>query len=257
MNSDTAPALACREAGPQGLPAFVLLHGFGGSGHTYDPVLDRLAEKAHVLLPDLPGHGDSFDVAGSRHPRAAAEAVLATADAHGAGRFHLAGFSMGGAVACLAALQAPDRVLSLTLLAPGGFGTEIAAETLRDFAVARDPSAVRAGISRMMAPGAVPSEEDVAQTVAERGNEALVAELAEIAAMITRDGKQGAIPRAMLAEIACPVRVVWGTADPVLPVSHSRDLPPGFELRLVDGAGHFLVREAPDAVLDALLAALG
>jgi pyruvate dehydrogenase E2 component (dihydrolipoamide acetyltransferase) len=50
------------------------------------------------------------------------------------------------------------------------------------------------------------------------------------------------------------VRVVWGTADPVLPVSQSDDLPPGFDLRLVDGAGHLLVDEARDAVLEALSA---
>jgi len=257
MTDSNAPVLACREAGPADKPALVLLHGFGGSGRHFDAVLDPLAAKSHVLLPDLPGHGQSFDVSGSRHPRAAAEAVLATMDALDCKRFHLAGFSMGGAVACLTALQAPDRVLSLTLLAPGGFGTEIAAATLREFAAAREPEAVRSALAKMMAPGATPPEEAVAQVVAERANDALVGELVAIADMITRDGKQGAIPRSMLAGIACPVRVVWGTADPVLPVSQSNDLPPDFELRLVEGAGHILADEARDAVLDALAASPG
>jgi pyruvate dehydrogenase E2 component (dihydrolipoamide acetyltransferase) len=175
-------------------------------------------------------------------------------DALGRDRFHLAGFSMGGAVACLTALQAPERVLSLTLLAPGGFGPEIAAATLRAFAAARTPDEVRSGLSKMMAPGAVVPDEDVAQVAGERANDRLVGELVAIAELITRDGRQGAIPRSMLETIACPVRVVWGTADPVLPVSQSDDLPPGFDLRLVDGAGHLLVDEARDAVLEALSA---
>ncbi|QKV20465.1 alpha/beta fold hydrolase [Oricola thermophila] len=234
----------------------MLLHGFGGSGAHFRPVAEDLAARARVTMPDLPGHGASFDVAGSRHPRAAAEAVLATADAAGIGRFHLAGFSMGGAVACLIALAAPERVLSLTLLAPGGFGTEIAAGTLREFGIAREADAVRRALAKMMAPGATPPEREVALIAAERENERLAGEIAAIAEAITRDGKQGEIPRAMLAGIRCPVRVVWGTADPVLPVSQCRDLPENFRVDLVEGAGHMLVAEAPEAVRAALAAQL-
>lgn len=255
-DNDSPPVLACREAGPEDAPVLVLLHGFGGSGHHFDPVLGSLTSKARVVLPDLPGHGRSYDVSGSRHPRAAAEAVLKTMDAQGCERFHLAGFSMGGAVACLTALQAPERVLSLTLLAPGGFGTEIAAATLREFAAAQTPEDVRSGLSNMMAPGADVSEEEVTQVVGERANNALVRELVAIAELITRDGRQGAIPRPMLEKITCPVRVVWGTADPVLPVTQCSDLPAGFDIRLVEGAGHLLVHEARDAVVEALSASL-
>ncbi len=255
-DNDSPPVLACREAGPEGAPVLALLHGFGGTGHHFDPVLDDLTQNSRVVLPDLPGHGRSFDVSGSRHPRAAAEAVLATMDALGHERFHLAGFSMGGAVACLTALQAPKRVLSLTLLAPGGFGPEIAAATLREFAAAQTPEDVRSGLSKMMAPGAQVPEDDVVQVVGERVNDGLVKELVTIAELITRDGRQGAIPRPMLESIACPVRVVWGTADPVLPVTQCSDLPAGFEIRLVEGAGHLLVDEAREAVVEALSAPL-
>ena len=107
-----------------------------------------------------------------------------------------------------------------------------------------------------MAPGATPPEAELAQLLRERENETLRETLAAIAAMITKDGRQGAIPRSDLARISCPVRVVWGTQDPVLPVSQSRDLPPQFDLRLVPGAGHMLVHEARDAVIETLLASV-
>ena len=245
--------LAGKPGGRMARP-LVLLHGFGGSGHTFDPLLDDLGDR-RVILPDLPGQGRSFDVSGSRHPKAGAEAVLATLDAIGCDEFHLGGFSMGGAVACLVALKAPERVRSLTLLAPGGFGSDIAADTLRSFGAAREEIAISAALSRMVAPGTQPPAEDVAALVAERANDALVAELTAIAEMITRDGKQGEIPRAVLAGIACPVHVLWGTADPVLPVAQSRDLPQQFQLRLAEGAGHLLVHEATGAVLETLAAA--
>jgi len=249
-----AAVLAYREAGPPDGDLLVLLHGFGGSAHTFDPLLDDLGDR-RVILPDLPGHGRSFDVSGSRHPKAGAEAVLATLDAIGCREFHLGGFSMGGAVACLIALKAPERVKSLSLLAPGGFGSDIAAETLRAFGAAREETAISAALSRMVAPGTEPPADDVAALARERRNDGLVSELTAIAEMITRDGKQGEIPRAMLARIACPTHVLWGTADPVLPVSQSHRLPPHFTVRLVEGAGHMLVHEATGAVLETLAAA--
>lgn len=246
--------LACREAGrPDGEP-LVLLHGFGGSGRTFDPILGGLGDR-RVILPDLPGQGRSFDVSGSRHPKAGAEAVLATLDAIDCQDFHLGGFSMGGAVACLVALKARERVKSLTLLAPGGFGRDIAADTLSTFGAAREEAEIGAALSRMVAPGTEPPAKDIVMLARERTNGALVAELTAIAGMITRDGKQGVIPREMLAGIACPVHVLWGTADPVLPISQSYDLPPHFEVRLAEGSGHMLVHEATGAVLETLAAA--
>jgi pyruvate dehydrogenase E2 component (dihydrolipoamide acetyltransferase) len=53
------------------------------------------------------------------------------------------------------------------------------------------------------------------------------------------------------------VRVVWGKADAVLPVSNSHDLPVGAELRVVDGAGHMVHLEKPAAVVEAVAAATG
>lgn len=248
--------LSCGVIGEGGKPALVLLHGFGGSGRHFGPLAGALGGPARLYLPDLPGHGGSAGVDGKRHARAAGDAVLATLDEAGCRDFHLAGFSFGGAVAALVALGAPDRVRSLTLLAPGGFGPEIAADTLRRFAAARTPDALRAALRDMGGPGYAPAAGEIEALAQERSDERLHTELAAIAAAITRDGRQGVIPRSDLARIACPVRVLWGTADPVLPVSQSRDLPPQFELRLIEGAGHMLVDEARDAVIDALLDSL-
>ena len=254
--ADADIVLSARQVGIESGETLVLLHGFGGSGHSFDPVLEDLGRKARLILPDLPGHGGSVEVGGKRHPRAGADAVLSTLDRLGIEHFHLGGFSMGGAVACLIAMKAPGRVKSLTLVAPGGFGPEIAAATLRQFARARSREELRDALSRMVAPGAEVPETDLAALEAERRDEALVGELTAIAEMITRDDRQGELPRESLAAIECPVRVLWGTDDPVLPVTQSRDLPDGFALRRIEGAGHMLLHEAREAVTDAFLAAL-
>jgi len=105
------------EAGQGGRP-FVLVHGFTGSSDDFVDVLPALASRGRTLAPDLRGHG------GTSRPGAPedytferlAEDLLAFLDAVGAGSCDLLGHSMGGMVAQLVTLRAPERVASLILM---------------------------------------------------------------------------------------------------------------------------------------------
>lgn len=48
-----------REAGPQGAPTIILLHGFPSSSRQFDTLIPLLATKYHVVAPDFPGFGQS------------------------------------------------------------------------------------------------------------------------------------------------------------------------------------------------------
>ncbi len=48
-----------QESGRVGAPPVVLLHGAGASGWMWSKQVPELAQKMHVLVPDLPGHGQS------------------------------------------------------------------------------------------------------------------------------------------------------------------------------------------------------
>ena len=91
----------------------VLLHGFAGTGRLWDPVVARLdGERYRPLAPDLRGHG----TAATRRPvsfEGCVEDVLGLV-AH---PFTLVGYSMGGRIALLAALAAPERIERLVLVA--------------------------------------------------------------------------------------------------------------------------------------------
>jgi len=52
-------SLFYREAGPQGAPTIVLLHGFPSSSHMFRDLIPQLADKFHVIAPDYPGFGYS------------------------------------------------------------------------------------------------------------------------------------------------------------------------------------------------------
>jgi pimeloyl-ACP methyl ester carboxylesterase len=102
-------------------PPLVLLHGIGHRRQAWNAVAGLLAPDRELILVDLPGHGESppLRLAGRAPVQAMAEEVLGFFDSHGLDRPHVAGNSLGGALALIAA--APGRAASVTGLSPAGF----------------------------------------------------------------------------------------------------------------------------------------
>ncbi|HKA03209.1 MAG TPA: alpha/beta fold hydrolase, partial [Acidimicrobiales bacterium] len=111
-------------AGEQG-DVVLLVHGYGGDRNSWLFLQEPLAARYRVYALDLPGHGTSAKDVGDGTLDVLAGAVTGVLDALGAGRAHLVGHSMGGAVVLAVAARDPGRVASLTLIAPSGFGSEI------------------------------------------------------------------------------------------------------------------------------------
>ncbi|TIQ21800.1 MAG: alpha/beta fold hydrolase [Mesorhizobium sp.] len=228
----------------------VFLQGFGGCHGDWHEVISILAAGSRTLAYDLPGHGLSLDFPGGGPARTAARAVLADLAARDIQRVHLVGHSMGGAAAVLMALAEPEAIASLTLLAPGGFGTEINGPLLRRYAAAAGKSEIRACFAAMSGPQSPPSERIVDVLGEMRARPGQLHKLVEIAAAMTRDDRQGVIPRERLETLNMPVMVVWGTDDTVLPFSQADGLPAHFHLHHVLEAGHMLVEEAPGLIAE-------
>ena len=232
--------------GPAGgdAPVVVLLHGFGGSREGWAAVQERLAD-ARTLAFDLPEHGEAL---GSPHGPSTIDARNAVL--REIGRLetpvHLVGHSRGGAIAVLAALKAPERIASLTCLAPGGFGPKIADDALGRFASARSEAEVRDALGALYAP-ARPSRRAVAAQVAWRKDPRAVPAMEGIAATLAPNGVQGTLDLERLRDAPFPVLVAWGERDAVLPAHQARAVP-GARIEILEGAGHMLPMEAPDRV---------
>ncbi|MCP1199908.1 alpha/beta fold hydrolase [Notoacmeibacter sp. MSK16QG-6] len=237
----------------------VLLHGFGGTHKVWRAVIGALARKNEglsILAYDLPGHGANLDAPGAGPPKRSAELIAADLKRRGIERFHLAGHSMGGAIASLIAFSKPDATASLTLVAPGGFGPEIDIETLKKFAAAKKDDELRESLSRMSGPRVEMTDDDIAPLVAMRRQPGQMDTLKRIADGMTRDGKQGCLPAEWLEKLSMPVNLIWGTADSILPYRQTENAPAHFALHTLDGAGHMLPEERPSEVAQVLVEAI-
>ncbi len=102
-----------REAGDPEAPSLLLLHGFPSSSHMYRNLIPALAERYHVVAPDMPGFG--FTEAPSRDNYAYRFDVLAQVverfiEKIKLGRYALMVFDYGAAVGFRLALRHPDRI---------------------------------------------------------------------------------------------------------------------------------------------------
>lgn len=240
--------------------SLVLLHGFGGIGALWAPVIRRLDPDLPLIVYDLPGHGRSLDSNAVGHAGVMAKAILADLERRGVSRFHLCGHSMGGAVASLIALRAADAVQSLTLLAPGGFGFDIDHEALRRYGSATDIDSLLIALKAMMAAHHQPDATVLTALSEARGQAGATDALMVIlqSFLVERNGRtgQGTLPLSAFATLALPTRLLWGTEDQIVSVTQANNIWPGAELTLIDGAGHMLMEEAPDAIARAIEASV-
>jgi pimeloyl-ACP methyl ester carboxylesterase len=274
---------------PQGFPV-ILLHGFPDDVRAWDGVAPALAAAGHrVLVPYLRGYGPTrfLDPAAPRMAQQAAigQDVLDFMDAVALPRVALAGYDWGGRAACLGAIVAPERVRALVTI--GGYNVQ------NTVAPPRPASAVqerahwyqwyfntergrlgleqnRREICRLLwqdwSPGWRFDDATFDRTARSFENPDFVEIV--IHSYRHRHGHAPGEPRFDALElrlagrppITVPSIVLHGAEDTVDPPrrteAHMSLFPAGTERRVVAGAGHFMPREQPRAVADAMLGLL-
>ena len=115
--------VAYREVHEDARASALLVHGLGASGHSFVRCWEAIANvgaRRRVLVPDLPGFGDS-DKRRYRYTIPFwAERLLRLLDARGVERTDVVGHSMGAQIALWLGLHHPDRLRRLVLVSPAG-----------------------------------------------------------------------------------------------------------------------------------------
>jgi pimeloyl-ACP methyl ester carboxylesterase len=250
--------------------AVLFVHGVGGWAENWIETIDRVAASGRRAIAfDLPGFGDSTAVKGARYfdpldPFYPA-VVEGVRRALGLERPHLVGHSLGGGIAAVTAIVHPEAWRSLTLVAPGGFGPEIAL-FLRVFSLAilrfttwlpRPASTGRAVLESCFHDRTrIPSHLYTENTRYDRTYPETLRVMRSVATFrgVRRSLREAWLARA--AEYRGPVLVVWGRHDGIIPPSHVAALQqayPNAELKVIEDAGHLVMPEQPDAFVAALL----
>ncbi len=247
----------------------VLLHGITDSAKTYEPLAARIDDRFKVFAVDFRGHGESDKPDGPYHTDAYADDVRHFIREVIGSPVLLEGHSLGGAVSVQVGATAPDLVTGLILEDPPLYfvneideiytalfeGIVVMATTLQDgsqdpdhwfdvMANAPDPYSGKPGIETM-------------------GEERIRLRLESIGQMkpqALRNAIDGSLKwdtDAVLAEVACPVTLLWGdpaagavmTADEV-----ARAVQIMVDCKAVQAAtvGHLIHDQAPDVWLEAV-----
>ncbi len=232
---------------PAEQPPVLFVHGAGGT-HQQWLYQVRDLDRAPSFAPDLPGHGRS-EGTGRDSIAAYGDWLVAFADAAGLERAVWVGHSMGGAIALDVALRYPERVAGLGLVSTGA-RLRVAPVLLEG--IRQDKEAAVDQLSEWLY-GPEADAELVRQGRRQMNEIPADVLYGDFAACDRFDVMD------RLGEIAAPTIVVCGTKDRMTPSKYSvylRDQIAGAELRLVEGAGHMVMVEQPQAVIQAVTALL-
>ncbi len=261
-------------SGNHGDPAVLLIMGTSAQGIGWpDELVDVLVAGGHqVIRFDHRDTGRSSCVNFAAQPYALADMAanaVAVLDGHDIGAAHIAGASLGGAIAQWLAVHRPERVLSLTAIMTGPMGHNAgpawaralagkdpdpgdlpppAPQLLRHLAErAARPQTTReqqvdAAVEtwRVLNGEALPFDEPAARRLVETSHDRAT----DFAAAAHHDlaGRQVTPDRlAPLSRITAPTLVIHGTADPLRPLPHGQALAAQItqaRLEAVPGMGH-------------------
>ncbi|MFM9916983.1 MAG: alpha/beta fold hydrolase, partial [Rhizobacter sp.] len=219
--------LHVRDSGPRDASAVILIHGFGGSLHTWEPWAQVLAADHRVIRFDLPGSGLSApDPTGDYTDARSLQLLIALMDQLGVAHASVVGHSIGGRIAWTFAARHPERVDKLVLVAPDGFASpgfeygqapEVPA-TVQLMRYVLPKPLLRMSLAPAYADASFLSDELTTRyhdlMLAPGSRDALIARMRQTTLVD---------PLPLLRSIRAPTLLVWGEKDAMIPFANSAD----------------------------------
>lgn len=254
-----------RDQGKSTGPTLILIHGTSASLHTWEPLISRIGEQFRLVSLDLPGHGLTGANSQRDYSRQAmVSSIWVLMDHLGITSATLVGNSLGGSIAWASALDKPERVKSLVLLAPSGAPKKEESRSNIGFRILQ--TSIGQSLMKHVAPRFI-IESSLYQTVVNTDliDDAMVDRYWELLRL--KGNRQAMIDLAntprdekawrRFSTITAPTLIIWGEEDGVLPISmldtFEREFDQVRSIRL-PGIGHLPMEEAVEKVAAGLVA---
>lgn len=224
-------------------PDLVMLHGWSMHSGVWHQLADSLAERFTLHLVDLPGHGHSdwqtgqFDF----------DQLLPALAENTPEKAYWMGWSLGGLISLAMAQRFPQKIKKLILMAATprfvkaqDWPCAMQAKVFEDFAANLDVDQQQT-LQRFLllqAKGAKQSRDTIRQLsreLASQHSPETQALHAGLDCLLARDMRQA------LADLNCPVQLILGTRDTLIPADMAEfatTLNPALQTAVIDGAGH-------------------
>lgn len=237
----------------------VFVHGYGGDKNSWLFVQEPISADRATYALDLPGHGASTKDVGDGSVATLASSLVGFVNQLGLPRVHLVGHSMGAAVATIAAADpaAAGKVASLTLIAPVGYGPEVNAGYIRGFALAETRRELKPHLQQLFADQSLVNRQLIDDLLKYKRLDGVDAALASIVAALLDSERSAVDVTAEQASFGGNTVAVWGAQDKVVPANNAGSLKGKATVHTVDGAGHMVHMEKPQAVIAAINEAIG
>ena len=229
--------------------AIIFIHGFGGDLNNWMFNQEELSKSFNTFAIDLPGHGSSSKNISKGDIIYLSDIIFKFCEAQKLNKINLVGHSLGGGISLSFALNNSDLISSLTLISPIGLGEEIDSEYIEEFIKADSRKELKVQLEKLYFNNEILTRDLINEVLKFKRLDGTTDALQKIMTeSLLLNLKQKNQFRDQIQSLSCPITIIWGNEDKIIPVNHSEKLPTNFNVQLIPEAGHMAHIEKPSEV---------
>lgn len=247
------------EGGQANKPTLLLIHGIGSSRDTWNLIARNLSKHYHVIIPDLPGSGNTQTTKNFEMtlPNLTEQLRRFVETARIQNDLHIAGHSVGGSIALLYASKYNFDTKSLFLISAGGLFKNNQTSYLNNPVYLKQLVIAQPGDLNFVMNKIMYNPPFVPAVIKKQQEQLMISRAEDTAKLITHLLDMNKIYSintfaAMLKNIEAPTLILWGKQDPIVNVEVAADLKSSLKYArqpvILDQVGHLPIIEAPERV---------
>ena len=229
--------------------AIIFIHGFGGDLNNWMFNQEELSKSFNTFAIDLPGHGSSSKNIPQGDISYLSRVVSKFCETNDLKKINLVGHSLGGGICLSIALNNMKLISSLTLISPIGFGEKIDYEYIEEFIKANSRKELKYQLEKLYFNNEILTRDLINEVLKFKRLDGTNEALQKIMnGSLLLEKKQKEFLKDKISNLTCPITIIWGNDDKIIPISHTKNLPKNINIKLINKVGHMPHIEKPNEI---------